>query len=74
MTRCLKCNNILSPKQKCCNICFSWASVNFINNILRKEQIILRKEQLKFRKEQILLQLNKEKNKLQHLKINNIHK
>lgn len=74
MTRCLECNNILSPKQNCCNICGSWASINFINNILRKEKIILRKEQLKFRKEQILLQLNKEKNKLQCLKINNIHK
>ena len=74
MTRCLECNNILSPNQKCCNICGSLVSINFINNILRKEKIILRKEQLKFRKEQILLQLNKEKNKLQCLKINNIHK
>jgi len=71
MSRCLECNNILSPKQKCCNICGSWASINFINrNRLRKEQVEIRKEQLKFRKEQLLLQLSNEQHKLQCLKIN----
>ena len=75
MTRCLECNNILLHKQKCCNICGSWSSINFINNNrLRKEQVEIRKDRLKFRKNQILLQLSKEQNKLQCLQNNNIHK